>query len=106
MVLDFWKHSVYGLGVSGGGTRHEQARGMHCQRLNDRGHLLRRLALREDDLRKALAQAAVVVELGESEVLVGERAKARLGVADRQRAVCDLAQQLFEGLLFDGSRLL
>ena len=59
-------------------TRRIAARGEHVgvvrgQALDDRHHLLRRLARAEDRLRPAAAQRAVQIELGEAEVLVGQR---------------------------------
>ncbi len=41
----------------------------------DRGDLLRRLAVAEDDFGQGVAQAAVVVDLGEAQVLVGQVAQ-------------------------------
>ena len=61
--------------------------------LRDRGDLLGRLALAEDDLGKALAYRPVVVDLGEAQVLEGQVAQLGDGVVDAESAVLDLDQQ-------------
>ena len=48
---------------------------LSAQSLHQGNHLLHRLALPEDNLRKAFAKRSVVIELGEAQILVGQDAK-------------------------------
>ena len=69
--------------------------------LSDGRHLLRRLALAENDLGEALAQGAVMIQRGEAQVFVGKVSQALESFVDRQIAVADRLQQLFQPRLVD-----
>jgi len=69
--------------------------------LSDGRHLLRRLALAENDLGEALAQGTVMIQRGEAQVFVGKVSQALESFVDRQIAVADRLQQLFQPRLVD-----
>ena len=60
----------------GGGARHQHALAARGHALDDRHDLLGSLAGAEHRLGEAASQCAMVVDLGEAEVLVGERRQA------------------------------
>ena len=64
--------------------------------------MLRRLALPEDDLREPLSYRAVVVNLGEVEVFVGQIPEARNHLVNAQVALAQLVEYGAKPGLFDG----
>ena len=90
-------------GLDGGRGRRVASRGehvgvVHGQARDDRHHLLGGLARAEDGLRPAGAQRAVQIELGEAEILVGQRGQARAGGVDREMAAPHVLEKLPERL--------
>jgi protein-S-isoprenylcysteine O-methyltransferase Ste14 len=70
------------------------------------GHLLRRFAPAEHHFREALAQGAVVIHLGESQIFEGKMAKAIERGIFRQAPSAYLAQNLPQALLIHGGTIL
>jgi len=63
----------------------------------DVGYLAGRFALGEDHLGHALAQGAMMVELGETQVLEGQVAQALYGFVGGEALFSDLVEQLAQG---------
>ena len=63
-----------------GGSRCQHVAGVGREAAEDVRHLLRRFALGKDHLGHALAQGAMMVDLGETEVLKGQVTQALDGV--------------------------
>ena len=81
--------------------RHEQPVRAPQDRRGDRRDLLRGLAQAVDDLGKALAQRAVMVEPGEVKVLVRQRGQPGHRFVLAHPAVLDVFQELSQPLLVD-----
>ena len=64
----------------------------------DIGNLFRRFALAEDHLGHALAEGAVVVDLGEPQVFEGQVTEAIDGFVGRELAPANLIEQIFQCL--------
>jgi hypothetical protein len=60
--------------------------------LENFGHLVGRFALREDHLGHALAEGAMMIELGETEVLEGQVAEALHGFVGGELTVSNLTE--------------
>ena len=87
--------------ADGAGASDQQASRALGEPLGDLGYLFRRLALAQYDLRERVAQGAVVVDLGEADVLVWEQAQLFDGGLDGGRARGDALEQLLKFLLVD-----
>ena len=68
----------------------------------DVSNLLGRFALGEDDFGVALAQCAVMVDLGEAEILEGEMLEAVDGAIGREGAKADEVEEFVEFAFFHG----
>jgi hypothetical protein len=66
-------------------------------------HLRRRLAFSEDDLGHAIAQGAVVIDFGETEIFKRQMAQAGDGIVGREFAVADLLEKLADGFGVHGN---
>jgi hypothetical protein len=82
-------------------ARDEHAVGAFDEAAGDLGGLRGLLSLRQDDLRERVAQRAVVVDLGETDVLVREQAQVIDGRLNARRAGGDAFEQLAQLLLVD-----
>src|SRR6266852_9470714 len=78
------------------GREHVAAVGRQAS--EDVRHLARRFALGKNHLGHALAQGAMVVDLGETEVLKGQVTQALDGVVGREALFADLLEQPAKGL--------
>jgi hypothetical protein len=83
---------AHGGRLCGRSARHKQAAAVRGDAFGDRGHLLRRLAHAEHDFREAVAQAAMVIDLGEAEVFVGEETQALDSGGDADVAAPDAVE--------------
>ena len=77
------------------------AKEMDVQVTGDASNLLRRLALSKDHLRETLPDRAVVIDLGEVDVLVGEVAQLRDDLIDGETAFLKLLKYGAQPGLFD-----
>jgi hypothetical protein len=68
------------------------------QASEDIGHLPRRLSLTEDHFGHALAKGAMVVELGETQVLEGQVAEAFYGLVGGKALFSDFFEEFVEGM--------
>jgi len=82
---------------------HQEAAGAFRQPGGDGHHLLRCLALAQHYLRQVVAEGAVVVQLGEAQVFVGEEAQVLQRVLYGGRAGGYRLQELAQPLRIDGS---
>ena len=87
----------------GADPRHQEAAGAFRQPGGYSDHLLRRLALAQHHLRQVVAEGAVVVQLGEAQVFVGEETQVLQRLLDRGRAAGYRLQELPKPLCIDGS---
>jgi hypothetical protein len=74
-------------------ARDQEAPGLFDKALADRRNLVRRLAEAQHDLRDVVADAAVVVDLGESEVFVWQVTQFRQRFFDADEPTRDLLQE-------------
>jgi hypothetical protein len=65
--------------------------------------LIRGLSLTEDRLRESAAELAMMIELGEAEVFVGQGAQILDGVIDGLLAACDTLEKCADGLFIKHS---
>src|SRR6266446_6742797 len=93
---------VYSGGDGGklflGGSRRQYVAAVSGQAAEDVGDLARRFALGKNHFGHALAQGAMVVDLGETEVLKGEVTQALYGLVGGETLFPDLLEQLAKGL--------
>jgi hypothetical protein len=88
--------------VVGSGARDEQAVGPLCEATGYLSRLLGRLPLREDDLGQGVAEPAMVIDLGEADVLVRQEAQLFDRRFDARRAGSDRIEEMTKLLLVDG----
>ena len=82
---------------------HQQPARAVRQRPADRGDLIRRFALAQDDLRQAIAQLAMVVDLRETEVLVRQMAQIGERLFNVEAASLDGFQQMSQLVVNSGN---
>jgi len=85
-----------------GGSGCQHVAGVGCQALEDVGDLAWGFALGEDHLGHALAQGAMVIEFGETQILEGEMAQALDGFIGRHALFSYLLEELAEGWTIHG----
>jgi hypothetical protein len=81
-----------------GGSRGQHVAAVGGEAAEDAGDLTGRFALGKDHLGHALAQGAMMVELGETQILKGQVAQALYGFVGREALFSDLLEQLAQGL--------
>src|SRR5512135_1115343 len=96
----------YGIVLLLGGACGQHVSPMRRQAGKDPGYLLRSLALTEDHLRHALAQLAVMVNLGKSQILEGKMAKPGEGLVRSEFLGADPGEELAEGGRVHGSKII
>src|SRR4029077_3045703 len=84
------------LFLGGSGRQHVAA--VSSQSGENVRHLARRFALGKNDFRHSLAQGAMVVDLGETEILKGQVAQALYGLVRRETLFSNLLEELAKGL--------
>jgi len=89
-----------------GRARGEDVAFVGGQSCEDFGYLRGGLAFAEDHFGHALAEGAVVVELGEAEVFEGEMAQALDGLVGGQFALADLVEELSDGFGVHGVEII
>jgi hypothetical protein len=94
----FGEGGGYGFVLFFGGTRGQDVPAVGREAGEDGGYLVGRFAWRKDHLGHALAQGAMVVELGEAEVLKGQVTQALDGVVGGEALSADLVEELAQGL--------
>jgi hypothetical protein len=87
----------YGGVLFFGGSRGQHVAAVGGEADEDVGYLGWRFARGEDHLGHALAQGAMVVEFGETEVLKGQVTQALDGVVGREALFLDLVEELAQG---------
>jgi hypothetical protein len=87
--------------VVGRGARDENTAGAFGEAGGDLSGLFGGLAHREDGLREGVAEGAMVVDLGEADVLVGEETQLLDGGFDACRAARDALEEITKLLLVD-----
>ena len=87
------------------GAGHEHALAAAGDALHDGQQLLRALAGAEDGLGKAPAQRAMVVHLGEPEVLEGQALEALQGLLGRNTPLPHFVEEVPQGLGTHGTNL-
>jgi len=87
----------YGGELFFGGARSQHVAAVGGEAGEDFGYLAGRFALGEDHLGHALAQGAMMVELGETQVLEGQVTEALHGFVGGKALLSDLIEELAKG---------
>jgi len=99
VVLGVGYHVLQGLEGLGLAAGYQQPTRALGQLLANRGDLLRRLTQAKYDLRQRIAQTGVMVDLGETDVLVGQMAQLGQGVVNGNGARGNRFQQRLQLLV-------